>query len=250
MSLTLPEPVPQLALVLPCYRPPGNWAANILESLARLQVLLPATTIHLYVVNDGAEPDVSAADLALLRDSLPYFTYLSYPTNQGKGHALRAGVAKVREPYCLFTDIDFPYQEHSVAAVYEALTHADCDIAVGVRNEAYYAHVPPARRRVSRLLRRVTRHALRLPVEDTQCGLKGFNQQGRALFLRTTTRRYLFDLELLFLAARTARLRISPVAVELKPNIVFSALNLRILLTESLNLLRIVGSPSRRRPIL
>lgn len=245
MSFSSPDPTPQLAFVLPCYRPTTDWATNILESLARLRVHLPATDLHVYVVNDGAETDVCPADLALLRAALPHFTYLSYPVNQGKGYALRAGVAQVKEPYCLFTDIDCPYQEQSVAEVYKALVHSDCDIAVGVRNEAYYSHVPAARRRVSRLLRRVTRHALRLPVDDTQCGLKGFNSQGRALFLRTTTRRYLFDLELLFMAARTTQLRISPVTVELKPNVIFSSLNLRILLTESFNLLRIVGRARR-----
>ena len=78
---------------------------------------------------------------------------------------------------------------------------AGADVAVGVREEAYYAQIPPARRWVSRLLRRLIRHVLRLPVDDTQCGLKGFNETGRHLFLRTT-KRYLFDLEMLFMAAR------------------------------------------------
>lgn len=240
MSLSAPA---QLALVLPCYHPPLHWAENILNSLERLRPLLPpATVLHLYVVNDGAPTGVQDADIDLLRQALPdQFTYLAYPLNQGKGHALRTGIAQVTEPYCVFTDIDFPYQEHSVADLYELLLSSGADVVVGVRDDAYYAAVPPARRRVSRLLRRLTRHLLRLPVEDTQCGLKGFNTAGRQLFLRTTTKRYLFDLEMLFLAARDARLRVTSVAVELKPNIVFSRLNPRILLTESVNFARILG---------
>ncbi|GAB3299542.1 hypothetical protein GCM10027348_23860 [Hymenobacter tenuis] len=194
------------------------------------------------MVNDGAEHQVSAADVDLLHHALPNrFTYLAYTVNQGKGHALRTGVAQAREPYCVFTDIDFPYQEHSVGALCQLLFSSGADIVVGVRNEAYYAQVPPARRRVSQILRQLTKHVLRLPVDDTQCGLKGFNEAGRQLFLRTTTQRYLFDLEMLFLAARDTRLRVLPLAVELKPNIVFSRLNTRILLTESLNFVRILG---------
>ncbi|WP_182888285.1 glycosyltransferase [Hymenobacter rubripertinctus] len=240
--MSVPLPPAQLALVLPCYHPPLSWAGNILTSLAKLEALLPpATTVHLYVVNDGTETGVTPADIALLTQALPgAFTYLAYPLNQGKGHALRTGIARVREPYCIFTDIDFPYQETSVAALY-ALLQTGADVAVGVRDDGYYAQIPPARRRVSRLLRRLTKHVLRLPVDDTQCGLKGFNEAGRRLFLRTTTKRYLFDLELLFLAARQGSLRVLPLAVELKPNVVFSRLNPRILLTESLNFIRILG---------
>ncbi|RSK32501.1 glycosyltransferase [Hymenobacter metallilatus] len=245
MSFSTPEYSHPLAIVVPCYRPPSGWAANILASLERLQSLLPPVAIHVYVVNDGAIADVTADDIALLTTTLAgQFTYVAYPTNYGKGHALRKGMAQVQEPYCLFTDIDFPYQEHSMAAVYQLLLQSGADIVVGVRDDAYYAQVPPARRRVSRLLRRVTRHVLRLPVEDTQCGLKAFNTTGRQLFLRTTTQRYLFDLELLFLASRIQHLRVLAQAVELKPGIVFSRLNPRILLTETTNLIRILG---RRR---
>lgn len=243
MSLAVSSSPHQLAIVLPCFRPPGGWATNIITGLERFQELLDReVAIHLYVVNDGAEADVTAADIDLLRSALPNgFTYLAYAINQGKGHALRKGMGQVREPYCLFTDIDFPYQEHSMAAVYTKLIDSGADIVVGIRNDAYYAQVPAARRRVSRMLRRVTRYVLRLPVDDTQCGLKAFNTTGRTLFLRTTTQRYLFDLELLLLASRTKHLQVLPQPVELKPGIVFSRLNPRILLTETTNLLRILS---------
>jgi glycosyltransferase involved in cell wall biosynthesis len=243
MPVLTPAHPPQLAIVLPCFRPPSGWAANIIDSLKRFQALLPEpVALHLYVVNDGAQDEVTAADLTLLHKALPeQFTYAAYATNHGKGHALRQGMAQVQEPYCLFTDIDFPYQEHSMAALYLQLVQSGADIVVGIRNEAYYALVPPARRRVSRLLRRVTRYVLRLPVEDTQCGLKAFNATGRQLFLQTTTQRYLFDLELLFLASRTKHLRVLTQPVELKPGVIFSRLNPRILLTETGNLVRILG---------
>ncbi|MET4107941.1 glycosyltransferase [Hymenobacter sp. UYP22] len=247
MSLPTSPYTSHLAIVLPCFRPPAGWATNIISSLERFQTLLVGKVlIHLYVVNDGAGADVTEADMDVLRSALPgRFTYLTYTTNQGKGHALRKGMAQVQEPYCLFTDIDFPYQEHSMAAVYNKLIDSGADIVVGVRSNAYYAQVPPARRRVSRMLRRVTRYVLRLPVEDTQCGLKAFNSTGRALFLRTTTQRYLFDLELLFLASRIRHLRVLAQPVELKPGVIFSRLNPRILLTETGNLVRILSRRHR-----
>jgi len=233
--------VPALALVLPCFNPLPGWASNILESLGRLRALLPPDiTIHLYLVNDGSTRNVDPVEITLLEQALSHFTYISYPVNRGKGYALRTGVEQVLETICLFTDIDFPYEEHSIAALYTALCQGNCDLAVGVRDSDYYQHVPPTRRRVSNLLRGLTRNLLHLPVSDTQCGLKGFNAVGRGVFLQTTTDRYLFDLELLFLASRQPHVRVEPVLVSLKPGVIFSKLNSRILLTEGASFLRIL----------
>ena len=228
--------------MLPCYNPPANWTANIVASLARFEALLPAESrpVHLYMINDGSAA-VTPADVEYLRANLPHFTYLSYPENRGKGYALRTGIRQVTEPLCLFTDIDFPYEETSMATLLEALRTGRCDIAVGARDEAYYAQVPAGRVFISRTLRRSTRLLLGLAVSDTQCGLKGFNQQGKAVFLRGTIDRYLFDLEFIFLASRPkARLRMLPVPVRLKPGIIFSRVSPKILLNESGSFLKIL----------
>jgi glycosyltransferase involved in cell wall biosynthesis len=196
--------------------------------------------VHLYVINDGSAA-VTDADVAFLQEHVPQFTYLTYPVNKGKGYALRTGMEKVQEDICLFTDIDFPYEETSVAKVLEELTSGECDVAVGTRDEAYYAKVPAGRVFISKVLRRSTRFLLGLAVSDTQCGLKGFNQRGREVFLRGQIDRYLFDLEFIFLASRPeAGLRVKPVPVRLKPGIIFSQLNPRILLTESGSFLKIL----------
>jgi hypothetical protein len=68
------------------------------------------------------------------------------------------------------------------------------------------------------------------------CGLKGFNNKGKAAFLSTTIDRYLFDLEFVFLAARM-KLNIAKVPVNLRDGVVLSKLNVRILATEGLNFL-------------
>lgn len=230
-----------IALVLPCFNPLTGWATNVLASLDRFSSLLPAgITVHLYLVNDGSTRNIDQAEITLLEQTLPRFTYLSYPTNRGKGYALRMGIERVQEPICLFTDIDFPYEEQSMVQVFATLQAGNCDLAVGARDEAYYHQVPATRRRISHLLRGMTRNLLHLPVSDTQCGLKGFNATGRAVFLETTTDRYLFDLELLFLASRQPRVRVEPVLVSLKPGVVFSTLNSRILLTEGASFLKIL----------
>ena len=75
------------------------------------------------------------------------------------------------------------------------------NVVIGVKDQSYYDHVPPLRRSISRVFRFFVRSLLRIPTDDTQCGLKGFDQVGKAVFLKTTIDRYLFDLEFVFLAS-------------------------------------------------
>ena len=230
-------PAAKLDLVLPCYNPIHNWENNVLKSVARIQQLLPETQLTLYLVNDGSSKTISPEKISKLKQSLPDFHYIQYTDNQGKGYALRKGIAETKNEYCLYTDIDFPYTEESFAAVFKALQNG-ADIAVGVRDENYYDTVPKARVRISKTLRFFARKLLSLPVDDTQAGLKGFNRKGREIFLQTQINRYLFDLEFIRKAARQKTVAIQAVKVQLKPGIVFSVMNPKILLTESWNLLR------------
>ncbi|OWP64653.1 hypothetical protein CDA63_02525 [Hymenobacter amundsenii] len=235
-------PVP-VDLVLPCYNPPAEWAANLISSMQELGGYLPEVDFTVHVINDGSTHPPTPAELALLESSLPRFRYATYAQNRGKGYALRYGMLGAQHRICLFTDIDFPYQPQGVADVVRALLANQCDVAVGARTDTYYQQVPAVRTAISRSLRFCTRHLLRLPVSDTQCGIKGFNQAGKALFLQTHVDRYLFDLEFLYWAARVPGLRVTPVRVQLRPGVVFSRMNFRLLLREGYNLLRIVRRP-------
>jgi glycosyltransferase involved in cell wall biosynthesis len=229
-----------LDLVLPCYNPAEGWAKSIISHAVALQERLPDTILFIYLVNDGSTQGVRPEDIALLKESLPNFTYLYYPENRGKGYALRLGTQASQHQYCIYTDMDFPYCQESLVQVYRALTEQKADIAVGVRKEMYYDEVPDMRTSISRLLKSFNKWVLRLPVADTQCGLKGFNRSGRQLFLSTRTNRYLFDLEFILLAARNPELQLAPVPVNLRPGIIFRKMHLNLLLAEGKNLLHIL----------
>ncbi|MBK9190506.1 MAG: hypothetical protein IPM77_02840 [Crocinitomicaceae bacterium] len=80
---------------------------------------------------------------------------------------------------------------------------------------------------------------LRLPTDDSQCGIKGFNKKGADVFLDTKIDRFLFDLEFIKLASKR-KLNVQIAEVELKPNIVFSKVSFKILFRESLNFLKVL----------
>jgi glycosyltransferase involved in cell wall biosynthesis len=227
----------RLDLVLPCYNPQPGWAERVAEAYATVARALPEAP-GLIVVNDGSAFGVTAGDRERLREAVPALRWLANDRNRGKGHTLRRGVQAADAEWVIYTDIDFPYTEESLLAVYRTL-EAGADVAAGVKDADYYRGVPWLRRVVSRWLRRLVKALLRLPIADTQCGLKGFNRRGREAFLATTIDRYLFDLEFLHAAFRRYGLDVRAVPAELKPGIVFSRMNPRILLTEGVNFLRV-----------
>lgn len=229
----------KLDIVLPCYNPAPGWVENVHASYQRIQALLPGVEIHLILVNDGSPRGIPASTIESLKERLPFFRYLSYEPNKGKGHALRTGVAHSQHDICIYTDIDFPYKAESLVDIYRVLAAGEIDIAAGIKNQQYYAHTPTFRVRISKLLRFFIRNFLRISITDTQCGLKGFNRHGKALFLETTINRYLCDLEFIFLAERSRGARLKPVPISLKEGVVFSQVNWKILVIEGLNFSRV-----------
>lgn len=143
--------------------------------------------------------------------------------------------------HVVFTDIDFPYTFESTLGLCKAVLSGESDIVVGQRKARYYEKTPWQREFISKLLKVFNKYILRIPVTDTQCGLKGFNKKGLEIFNTTTVNRYLFDLEFLILAgSRKHQLKITPLEVELRNEVTFSKLNSNILLTEGWNVLRIL----------
>lgn len=211
-----------------------------MASAVELKTRLPETQIMYILVNDGSPTPIDPADIKKLSQNLPAFEYVSYAANKGKGYALRQGMDISQAPISIFTDLDFPYTLDSLVKIYSELAEGKTDIAVGIKNQNYYDKLPPMRVKVSRFLRFLIRNFLRIPITDTQCGLKGFNAAGRAIFLQTTINRYLADLEFIFLASRQKNIKLTPIQVELREGVVFSRVNMRILLGEGTNFLRIV----------
>ena len=229
-----------LDIIIPCYNPRENWSDKIIQAHERLSVLIgDHIKINLIMVNDGSK-QIPEQALNIIKTTIPHFQYVSYDVNKGKGFALRKGIAQSKSNFCIYTDVDFPYTEDSFMKIHRALRDNETDIAIGIRNQSYYNNIAPARKRISKFLQWLIRTFLRIPTADTQCGLKGFNKKGKAVFLDTTVNRYLFDLEFIYLASKDKDIKIKPVEVELKPGIELSKMNYKILLNEGMNFLKIL----------
>ncbi len=223
---------------MPCFNPQEGWEKVLVDKFTGFRAALRGLVDEtgLIVVNDGSERHAAEVNFERLKALEPSVRVLSYAVNRGKGHALRQGVAASGAKWVLVTDIDFPYTIESMRRVVEAL-HVHGGIAAGNRDTGYYDRVPASRRRLSQGLRWLLRNVLRQPIDDSQCGLKAFDQGGKAIFLETTIDRFLYDLEFLMLA--NGRIPVHPVPVQLRPDIVFTRVDWKILATEGSNFLKL-----------
>lgn len=226
----------RLHVIVPCYNPLSGWeqtlAAHFQDFKEAANGLFEELT--LVVVIDGASTHTRTANFDRLRQLLPNADIVDYTVNRGKGYALRQGVAASDADFYLVTDADFPYTVDSMVRVVQVLKEKG-GIVAGNRDTAYYERVPLLRRWLSKFLRWMLRNVLRQPIDDSQCGLKAFDHSGKAVFLKTSIDRFLFDLEFLMLA--NGKVPVTPAPVELRESVVFSAVSWKILATEGRNFL-------------
>ena len=226
-----------LDIILPVYNPLPGWEEIVIGRFQSLEKALPALKIRLFIVNDGSQRLDQDQSLPLLHSALPDLQWISYSENRGKGYALRQGVKQSTADYIVYTDIDWPYSEESMIGIVNKFNEADA--VIGTRDMSYYDHLPSARRRISKLLRSFNAKLLRLKVDDTQAGLKGFRRSVKDIFLSTTIDRYLFDLEFIYLLSGRKEIKIVGFPIALRPGITFSKMNRKILLQEARNFLKI-----------
>lgn len=231
-------PNEHIRLVVPCYNPASGWVDRLAQRVGELRAALPGIAVTVTLVNDGSLSGITPGDRARLGEALHGVHWIDHPGNRGKGAALRTGVAAAPPGPCLITDVDLPY---TVGSMREACAQllAGSDVVLGHRRPDYYARVPWARRVISRTFRWVLRNIMRFPISDTQCGLKGFGDRGRALFMATTIDRFLFDMEFVMLVARERGLKVGVIDAQLSEGVRFSRMNYRILLRESANFLSV-----------
>jgi glycosyltransferase involved in cell wall biosynthesis len=232
----------KIDIVLPCFNPGPKWQ-NELSQFYKLSS--DFYQLHFIVVNDGSTSSGIKEQIDWLNQQNIPITYYHYQTNKGKGHALRYGVNKATAPHVIYTDIDLPFTNQSMLLLLITLVKGKSDVVLGHRNDQYYKKKMSGFRKVLSLtFRFFLKKILRMPISDTQCGLKGFNQKGKTIFLQTKINRYLFDFEFIYNVCHTSGMLYEAVEVELKENVVFSKMKAKVLMQETVNLLYVLMKPS------
>lgn len=227
----------KLVLVIPCYNPIDNWEQNLLDSYNEFCNNI-GYGCNVVLVNDGCKNDISKQVDVLKSVLKEKLIYVIHDINKGKGAALKTGVAQSESDIYMFTDIDFPYTTKSMVAIFNEANNKN-GIVSGYRKSEYYEHLSRARTFISKALRFFNTYILALPTNDTQCGLKAFDNDVKKLFVACQTDRFLLDLELL-LSVNAHKLEIHPVHVSLNEGVTFTKFNYIVLFQELGNFIKLI----------
>jgi dolichyl-phosphate beta-glucosyltransferase len=194
---------PALSVIIPAYEE----AARIGPTLERVVGYLRAQprTFELIVVDDGSR-DGTAQVVRERLEAVPEGGLLSYTPNKGKGCAVRTGVLASRGAYVAFLDADLSTPVEELAPALAALD-SGVDLVIGSRRHPgsqILVRQPLYRRAATAVFAGVRTVIVGLrQYADTQCGFKAMRGDlARALFARTVIDRFMFDVELLYLAEK------------------------------------------------
>lgn len=214
LAHVLPAPVPDLSVVLPCYKAAGLAQRSVVTLAAYLdRFSLPWEII---VVDDGGG---DFPDAPLSAD--PRVRLIRLPVNRGKGAAVTAGMLAARGRARIFTDVDLPFDLHMFPVAAEYLLNGNYHMVVGDRTlptASYEADIGWKRRFASRAFSLFVGTLVTGGFFDTQCGFKGVRGDvADLLFTLSRLERFAFDVELVYLALYH-RLDIKRVPVQLRNN--------------------------------
>jgi len=201
-----------LSVIIPAYNEAQRLPPHASGLLAYLRAHYPA--FELIVVDDGSRDDTATVVRAALAGE-PRARLLAYQPNRGKGYAIRTGVLASRGAAVLFLDADMSTPIEEIPAALEQLARAD--IVIGSRDlpsSDIRARQPLFRQMASELFKWVRCLMVGLwDISDTQCGFKAYRGPvARQLFALARVDRFMFDVEILYLAER-AGLRIVEIPV-------------------------------------
>jgi glycosyltransferase involved in cell wall biosynthesis/O-antigen/teichoic acid export membrane protein len=192
-----PEPDLDLTIVVPYFNPGARVRATVEEIVDVLKDLKVA--FEIIAVSDGSTDGSEEALVGLAPEVVRCFRL---PSNQGKGEALRVGLAMGRGAYLGFIDADGDLPPAVLPDFVRLIATERPDVVLGSKrhpdSEVVY---PPLRHLYSWVYQQLVRTLFRLSVHDTQTGVKFIRRDVLAdVLARMLEKRFAFDLELLVVA--------------------------------------------------
>jgi O-antigen/teichoic acid export membrane protein len=204
-----------LTVVVPYYNP-GKLLVPTMERL--LSVLSSSgATFEVIAVSDGST-DGSDRELDAACAGRPELTNVVVARNQGKGAALRIGLARGRGRYLGFIDADGDLDPILLDSFQTMVRLYSPDIILGSkRHPLSEVEYPLLRRIYSWGYQQVVLLGFRLNIRDTQTGIKLIRRDVLAAVLpRMVEKRFAFDLELFVIARRLGYKRFLEAPIRLR----------------------------------
>jgi dolichol-phosphate mannosyltransferase len=194
--------------------PVYNLERHVSNSLKTIKCVLDSSfpSYELVIVNDGSH-DGTLQVLENEQSLDPRVRVVSYIQNQGKGHAIKMGVAHCCGKIIAFVDGDLEVSPEVLRDYVNQLESSDVVVA-SKRHPLSKRNFPKRRRFLSWTFNLLVRIAIGIKVKDTQTGLKLGNASViRRIFGIMLIKRFAFDVELLTIAT-ALNLKIKELPIE------------------------------------
>lgn len=185
-----------ISVVIPMYNEEERIEGCLRETHRTMTDL--GADFEMVVVDDGSyDETLSLARLAA--EDLGNVRIVAYHENLGKGYALVEGAREARGDLVLFLDADLEVHPRQLALLYGVLIGFDADVVIGSKlHPSSTIDYPLGRRILSIGYYLLVRALFRLPVRDTQTGLKLYKATVlRRVAGRLLVKRFACDLEAL-----------------------------------------------------
>jgi glycosyltransferase involved in cell wall biosynthesis len=203
-----------LSVIVPAYHQQGS----IIKDLKRISRVLDKLRYRteLICVVDGTSNDKTLENASKLCLTIKNLKVVGYPTNKGKGHAVRYGMAKSKGDIIAFIDSGMDINPNGLSMMLEHFEWYGADIVVGSkRHPVSKVNYPWQRRIFSYGYQLITRILFGLKIRDTQVGLKCYRREVLEKVLpRLIVKTYAFDIEILAVAHSLGFTRIYEAPVE------------------------------------
>ena len=205
---------PAVSVIVPAY----DEAPHVREHLRRIAAAMEALArpFEVVLVDDGSRDGTAARAEEAARED-PRIRVERHGGNRGKGAALATGCRIARGDVLVFLDADLDISPAEIGPLLSRMEAGGASVAVGSKYAPGAVQRRPLHRvLLSRLYLLVTSILFRLPIRDTQTGLKAVRADlARALVPAIVAHRWTWDVELLLLAHRLgARFVAVPVHVD------------------------------------
>ncbi len=203
-----------LSVLMPAHNEGMRLYENIRETH---RVLSEVCTAHEIVVIDDGSTDHTRSEAERAAAEWPEVRVHPLDTNVGKGGALREGFAHTTHDLVVFLDSDLDLHPRQLGTFATVMQDTGADVVIGSkRHPDSVLQYPVHRRVISAVYFLLVRVLFRLPLHDTQTGLKLFRRAVLArVFPQMLIKKFAFDLELLLLAHRAGyAIAEAPVVIE------------------------------------